>query len=155
MTTGICIIYEGEMKNGLMNGQGILVEKDGKYDGEFLNGKMHGEGVLNLNDGRVFKGEFKNGKYIGVSKSTNNEIAQTQNIKKVKDEQQRFEQDSRIEIFSLHGSRKKKTGQNKDKKLLRKEIVCLTNKKKEKKRIKRIETCRTLDDAMLLKCDRK
>ncbi len=80
------ISYEGEWKNGQMNGQGILVEKDGKYDGEFLNGKMHGQGILNLNDGRVVKGEFKNGKYIGVSRTTNNKLAKGQNIKKVEDE---------------------------------------------------------------------
>lgn len=43
------------------------------------------------------KGEFKNGNYVGVSKPTKNEIAQTQNIKKVEDEQQTIEQDSRIE----------------------------------------------------------
>ena len=63
------ISYEGEMKNGQMNGQGILIAKDKKYVGEWKNGKMHGEGVLTFNDGRVFKGEFVNGEYVGVSRA--------------------------------------------------------------------------------------
>ena len=78
--------YTGDFFEGKIQGQGILVDKDGKYEGAFLNGKMHGEGVLSLNNGRMFKGEFKNGKYVGVSRSTNNQLAQEQNIKKVEDE---------------------------------------------------------------------
>ncbi len=78
--------YTGDFFEGKITGQGILVDKDGKYEGAFLNGLMHGDGVLSLNDGRVFKGEFRNGKYVGVSRSTNNQLAQEQNIKKVEDE---------------------------------------------------------------------
>ena len=144
MTTADGIIYEGEMENGQMHGQGILVEKEGKYEGAFLNGKMHGEGVLNLNDGRVFKGEFKNGKYIGVSKSSNNEIAQTQNIKKVEDEQQTIEQDSRIE--KQYKAQEKKIAEQRQKAVEERDREYQEEERKKER--KRIETFGTLDDAM-------
>ena len=78
--------YTGDFFEGKIQGKGVLVDKDAKYEGEFLNGMMHGNGVLKLNDGRIVRGEFKNNKYVGVSRSTNNQLAQEQNNKKVEDE---------------------------------------------------------------------
>ncbi len=114
------ISYEGEMKNGQMHGRGILVEKDGKYEGEFLNGKMHGEGVLNLNDGRVVKGEFKNGKYVGISSSTKNQLAeeQSQDIKnQAEEERKRIEVEKKVEEERKLAEQRKAQEEEEEKKL--------------------------------------
>ena len=45
--------YEGEIKNGLPNGQGT--ENDllgGKYVGDWKNGEKHGQGTLTFPDGK-------------------------------------------------------------------------------------------------------
>ena len=57
--------YVGEWKDDIMEGQGILIDQDGKYEGKFLNGLMHGNGILTLKNGRVYKGQFKDNKMHG------------------------------------------------------------------------------------------
>ena len=58
--------YEGETKNDLMKGKGILYYNNSKrYEGEFKNGKREGKGILYYNDGGKYIGEFKNGKREG------------------------------------------------------------------------------------------
>ena len=54
--------YEGEIKNGLMHGQGMIsFSKGGHYVGQFKNGKVTGKGVMVLSNGDRIEGEFKNG----------------------------------------------------------------------------------------------
>lgn len=49
-----CIWYEGEFKDGMMEGRGKLFLADGKntlvYDGEFAGNELHGKGTLYLKD---------------------------------------------------------------------------------------------------------
>ena len=54
--------YEGEMKNGVPNGQGTSTYTDGgKYVGEFKDGKFHGQGTKTWSDG-MYVGKYRDGK---------------------------------------------------------------------------------------------
>jgi len=54
--------YEGEFKDGILNGQGTITWSDGrKYEGEFKDGKPNGQGTITWSDGRKYVGEFKDG----------------------------------------------------------------------------------------------
>ena len=75
------MIYNGNFKNDLREGNGTLTSYDEKfyYEGEWLDNKMEGNGVLyssqlgkkngkgelKLSDGTIYTGEFKNDKYHG------------------------------------------------------------------------------------------
>ncbi|KAL4512593.1 hypothetical protein ABPG72_020430 [Tetrahymena utriculariae] len=53
--------YEGQLKNGLKNGQGTYYFcKSGKYQGNFINDKKEGYGIRQFNNGDTYEGEFKN-----------------------------------------------------------------------------------------------
>ena len=63
--------YEGEIKNGLPNGQGTdTVPKGEKYVGSWKVGNRDGQGTLTWSDGSKFVGEFKNGKRNGQGTET-------------------------------------------------------------------------------------
>ena len=54
--------YEGEIKNGFPNGQGILTFPDGeRYVGEYKDGERNGQGTYTWNDGGKYVGEYKDG----------------------------------------------------------------------------------------------
>ena len=58
--------YEGEIKNGVPNGQGKTTYPDGrKYEGEWKNGEPNGQGTFTKPDGGKYVGEFKDGKWNG------------------------------------------------------------------------------------------
>jgi hypothetical protein len=60
-------VYEGGMKNGLLDGRGLLVFPDGgQYEGEFRKGQYNGTGVERYHNGETYEGEFKNGLYEGT-----------------------------------------------------------------------------------------
>lgn len=43
--------YQGDLKDGLMHGQGVLIWPDGsRYEGGFREGRLHGEGEVFLSD---------------------------------------------------------------------------------------------------------
>ena len=66
-------MYEGEMKNGKMDGYGIFKSDNGFiYEGQFRNGVEDGHGKLVYPEGRVFEGNFKNGKPIKVNRKYGN-----------------------------------------------------------------------------------
>ena len=66
--------YEGEIKIGFPNGQGILTFPDGeKYEGEFKDGERNGQGTYTWNDGGKYVGEFKDGKKNGQGTYTWND----------------------------------------------------------------------------------
>ena len=65
--------YYGELKNGELDGEGVLVKPDGsKYEGEFKDGKPNGEGSFMDKDGSIYKGKFKYGLLEEVSVHTAN-----------------------------------------------------------------------------------
>ena len=52
--------YEGELKAGMPNGQGIYIFINGdKYVGEFKDGKYYGQGTYTFADGTTYVGEYK------------------------------------------------------------------------------------------------
>ena len=58
--------YEGEIKIGFPNGQGILNFPDGeKYVGEYKDGERNGQGKETHPDGDKYVGEFKDGERSG------------------------------------------------------------------------------------------
>mmetsp|Transcript_32842 Transcript_32842/g.49538 ORF Transcript_32842/g.49538 Transcript_32842/m.49538 type:complete len:613 (+) Transcript_32842:162-2000(+) len=56
-------IYDGPIKNGLMNGDATFFDSfnDSRYVGTFLEGVKHGEGKEYYRDGSVYSGKFING----------------------------------------------------------------------------------------------
>tara|TARA_B000000460_G_C21301242_1_gene300241 strand:- start:84 stop:428 length:345 start_codon:yes stop_codon:yes gene_type:complete len=53
--------YEGEIVNGVPNGQGTLTYPDGdQYVGEWKDGEYHGQGTYISSDGDKYVGEWKN-----------------------------------------------------------------------------------------------
>jgi len=66
--------YEGEIKIGFPNGQGILTFPDGeKYVGEFKDGTPNGQGTFTSPDGKKYVGEHKDGKMYGQGTFTWND----------------------------------------------------------------------------------
>ena len=59
--------YEGEWQNGQMIGQGTLSPPEGwEYTGAWRDGKMDGEGVLTYPDGWKYVGQWRDGKMHGT-----------------------------------------------------------------------------------------
>ena len=60
------LIYEGEYKNGLRNGEGTYYYARGlRYEGQFVNGLREGHGVFYWEDGTRWEGPFKNNEMEG------------------------------------------------------------------------------------------
>lgn len=57
------IKYEGEWKNGVINGYGIMTYEEGRYEGYLTNGEPNGQGIFWYNNGNKMEGSFtmKNG----------------------------------------------------------------------------------------------
>ena len=60
------LIFEGEYKNGLRNGEGTYYYSGGlKYEGQFVNGLREGNGTFYWEDGTRWEGPFKNNEIDG------------------------------------------------------------------------------------------
>ena len=59
------INYEGNWKNGLKNGHGIMKKKGSTYEGNWKDGFIDGKGKLTWQSGNIYKGDFSNGKIDG------------------------------------------------------------------------------------------
>lgn len=60
-------VYQGNFKNGVEDGLGKTVFKNGEYTGSYKRGKRDGFGVYKWKNGDVFEGEWKFGKkYFGT-----------------------------------------------------------------------------------------
>ena len=62
--------YVGEFKEGLPHGKGTNIFGDGpkkgdKYTGEYKDGLRHGQGTYTCANGKVFKGTWKDGEFLG------------------------------------------------------------------------------------------
>ena len=58
--------YEGDWADGMPNGKGKLIIKDGSvYDGTWVNGYLNGQGTLTFSNGEKYEGNFSNGIYDG------------------------------------------------------------------------------------------
>ena len=54
--------YEGDIVNGVPNGQGTITVPDGeKYVGEYKDGERNGQGTLTWKNGRKYVGGWKDG----------------------------------------------------------------------------------------------
>ncbi len=65
---GDFIAYDGQMENGLPNGQGVYTDINSgqRYEGNFVDFKREGEGTLYTENGdKIYEGEWKNNKYHG------------------------------------------------------------------------------------------
>ncbi|KAI6655999.1 Radial spoke head 10-like protein B-like [Oopsacas minuta] len=66
-TEGLCKFltgnfYEGEFRNGKMDGKGVYLWADGdKYEGEVVGNKIQGNGTYRWTDGSVYSGEVRDG----------------------------------------------------------------------------------------------
>ena len=60
------LIYDGEYKNGVKEGNGIYYYPSGeKYEGEFVNGVKEGKGVFYWKNGNKWEGYFRNNQMNG------------------------------------------------------------------------------------------
>ena len=62
--------YSGEWKSGKRDGRGTYTYANGelegdKYFGDYKDNKKHGKGTFTNTDGTVYKGLFKDDKYVG------------------------------------------------------------------------------------------
>ena len=57
--------YEGNWKNGLKNGMGVMNKKGSTYEGNWKDGYIDGKGKLKWKSGNIYKGDFKMGKMDG------------------------------------------------------------------------------------------
>ena len=58
--------YEGQWKDGKMEGRGVYTFADGrKYDCQWVAGKMHGAGHVSFGRGNEYEGQFSDGKPHG------------------------------------------------------------------------------------------
>ncbi len=57
----LIIFYEGEFKNGKIDGYCVLTFDNERYNGQFKNDSMDGYGIYYYEDRDIYKGEFKNG----------------------------------------------------------------------------------------------
>jgi len=63
--------YEGEWKDGVPHGHGILYSSVGNmYTGSFVNGVFHGRGTRIWGNGDSFEGEWQNNERNGIGKIT-------------------------------------------------------------------------------------
>lgn len=65
MTLSDGSVYEGELKNGLPHGNGVLRMPRQTYTGGFAQGKYHGEGSIQCKNGDVITGTYDYGKKNG------------------------------------------------------------------------------------------
>eukprot|EP00978_Attheya_sp_CCMP212_P013942 scaffold35278_cov54-Attheya_sp.AAC.3 len=61
-------MYEGEMKNGMMDGEGTYTEVYGRYEGNWKDDKRDGQGTYTWANGGCYEGEFKNNMHHGNGK---------------------------------------------------------------------------------------
>jgi len=63
--------YEGEIVNGVPNGQGTMTCCDGsKFVGEYKDGEKNGQGTFTFSWGGKYEGEYKDGKQNGQGTET-------------------------------------------------------------------------------------
>ncbi len=69
--------YEGELKMGWADGEGIYISRRGvRYKGQWKNSMQNGKGIIEKADGSVYEGEWKDGKPNGwgVYRAPNGEV---------------------------------------------------------------------------------
>ena len=60
-------VYEGDMVNGVIQGQGRMLWNNGdRYEGSFQNGLFHGQGLMVGVDGSSYEGQFAEGAITGI-----------------------------------------------------------------------------------------
>lgn len=59
------LLYNGEWKEGVWKGEGVLSASTFEYNGEWCNNLPMGEGVITYKDGSFYDGSWYNGKYNG------------------------------------------------------------------------------------------
>lgn len=61
--------YEGDWRNGVMNGHGKLLFADGGcYEGDFVDGEIEGHGLRTWPDGSSYSGQFLRGERHGLGR---------------------------------------------------------------------------------------
>jgi hypothetical protein len=64
-------VFDGEMKDGKQNGQGVFVSSNGeRYEGAWKDGKGNGQGVYVYSNGERYEGAWKDGKRNGLGRQT-------------------------------------------------------------------------------------
>lgn len=60
--------YAGQIEDGKRNGHGLWQSRTGQYEGQWQGDIQHGKGRQTWSDGRVYEGQFLNGKFAGSGK---------------------------------------------------------------------------------------
>mmetsp|Transcript_60 Transcript_60/g.154 ORF Transcript_60/g.154 Transcript_60/m.154 type:complete len:1081 (+) Transcript_60:120-3362(+) len=65
--------YDGEWRDNLRHGRGVLLTAHAKYCGEYKDDHRHGQGTLIWNDNSCYNGQFQNGNFHGIGTYCNAE----------------------------------------------------------------------------------
>jgi len=57
--------YTGQIVDGKRHGRGLWQSRTGQYEGQWKADVQHGRGKQTWSDGRVYDGQFQNGKFAG------------------------------------------------------------------------------------------
>lgn len=60
--------YQGQMVNGLKDGQGKLWSDQTEYEGEWQADMQHGHGRQTWTDGRLYEGQYDSGRFSGTGR---------------------------------------------------------------------------------------
>jgi len=60
--------YTGLLVSGKRHGQGLWKSQTGQYEGQWKADIQHGRGRQTWSDGRVYEGQFENGKFSGTGR---------------------------------------------------------------------------------------
>jgi len=62
--------YKGSFVNFKKEGKGVEITKEYEYEGEFKNDIKHGNGLIKFNNGEIYEGQLTEDKITGVGKYT-------------------------------------------------------------------------------------
>lgn len=60
--------YSGHVLDGMRHGHGVWTAATEQYKGQWKNDQRHGHGVQTWQDGRIYDGQFQDGKFVGRGK---------------------------------------------------------------------------------------
>lgn len=103
---GTVYIYDGDFKNGVMNGTGKITYDNGyEYEGEFKDGLFDGQGKMTYNGELFFEGEWVDNNFNPTILQTIEDVGKDEDIcpYTLKDEEKKFLEDN-IDLLTTNSA---------------------------------------------------